>query len=141
MSRIVVAALLLFGAARAEASFDILNVVAVPMENGDEGTVELRYMTVWLSYTSAWPGVEVMYTCAAAPVQRRMQKMGQAAEQEALLVVEDENVAHRMGLTVEVEDRYDGRTWNSPHSVPPGARWGSLPEWPKEPYVDTLRVQ
>jgi len=135
MSRVAFAVLMLLAATRAEASFDIRNVVAVPMENGDEGTVELRYVTYLLSYTSAWPGIEVQYTCSAAPVA-----VDRGAHPDSL-VVEEDNIAHQMGLTVQVENRYDERSWNSPHSVPPGTRWGSLPDGPQDPYVDTLLVQ
>lgn len=129
--------ILLCASAPAFASFDIRNVIAVPMENGDEGTVELRYVTYLLSYTSKWPGVEVMYTCSPAPVAvDRADKAGSST-----LKTEEANIAHQVGLTIQVEKRMDERTWNSPHSVPPGARWGDQPEWPKDAYVDTLKVQ
>jgi len=104
------------------------------MENGDEGTVELRYVTYLMSYTSAWPGIEVQYTCSAAPVA-----IDRGAHRDSL-EVEDENIAHKIGLTIEVVDRSDARTWNSPDSRPPGSRWGDLPDWPTHPFVDTLVV-
>jgi hypothetical protein len=130
---------LLFAAQPAWASFRILNVIAVPMENGEEGSIELRYVTVSMDYTFKWPGIEVQYTCSIAPVQHFRQTFDQADQKG--LEVDDHNIAHVVGLTVQTENRSDEATWNSPESTPPGARWGRRDGWPKDPYVDTLLVQ
>lgn len=105
------------------------------MDNGDEGTIELRYVTYLLSYTSANPGVEVHYTCSAAPAVPEIQ-----ADQKSLHL-DDYNVAHALGITIEVESRYDSGTWNSAASSPPGARWGKATGEIRDPYVDTLLVR
>ena len=107
------------------------------MENGDEGSIELRYVTYLLSLGSAWPGVELQYTCSPAPV---LVNRANRADMDTL-DVEDDNIAHGLGLTIQIENRQDPRTWNSPHSSPPGARWGERQEWPRDGYVDTLVVQ
>jgi hypothetical protein len=135
---VALAIVLLCVAARAEASFDILNVVAVPMENGDEGTIELRYVTYDMLYTSKWPGIEIQYTCSAAPVHR-VSGVFRGADRESL-DVDDGNIAHRAGLTIDTADRSDDRSWNSLSSTPPGARWGKSGGVVPNPYVDTLVV-
>jgi hypothetical protein len=129
----------LFFADLASASFRIMNVIAVPMENGEEGTVELRYVTVSMDYTFKWPGIEVQYTCSIAPVQHFRQVFDQADQKG--LEVDDANIAHVSGLAIQTENRSDETTWNSPESMPPGSRWGRREGWPKDPYVDTLLVQ
>lgn len=123
--------LLCLATVRAEASFDNLTVVAQPME--DDGGVQLCYTTYILDFGNAWPGAEIVYTCSTAALLR-------PASRDSFSV-EDGNVAHRAGIKIQVEDRYDPATWNSQGSDPPGARWGNRRESIPDPYVDTLLVK
>lgn len=126
-----------FGPGRASASFDTLLQIAQPMADADEGTIKLQYVTYMASFGSAWPGVEMQFTCSPGYLHRPQRTADGKRDSVAL---EQANEAFRAGIRVDVENRYDWRSWNSRGSEPPGARWGSKPGDVPEPYVDTIRV-
>jgi hypothetical protein len=104
----------------ATAAFDCYVRVAQPHDQPEAGDIGLMYVTYELMLGSAWPGVEIRYTCAPGPVA--------IDHGRGYSGVENRNGANLLGFKVTVEDR----SWG--HSA---SRWSGPPGGE---FIDTLMV-